>query len=68
LRIEAGMHFPSDVLMGAGVGTLSGILVPYFHNHRLIKNPNLCIIPFTNTMAQGISMSYHFNSQPEHSF
>jgi len=38
LRYDAGMHFPSDILLGSCTGALSGILVPYFHNHRLIKN------------------------------
>jgi membrane-associated phospholipid phosphatase len=38
LRIDAGMHFPSDVLLGAATGALSGILIPYFHNHKIIKN------------------------------
>jgi membrane-associated phospholipid phosphatase len=41
IRIDAGMHFPSDVLLGACTGALSGILVPYFHNHRITKNSNL---------------------------
>lgn len=31
LRIFAGKHFPSDVLMGAAVGSLCGYLVPKLH-------------------------------------
>ncbi len=38
MRIDAGMHFPSDVLLGAATGILSGILIPYFHSHKIIKN------------------------------
>jgi len=38
LRIDAGMHFPSDVLLGATTGAFAGILVPYFHSHRMVKN------------------------------
>jgi membrane-associated phospholipid phosphatase len=38
LRLDAGMHFPSDILLGLATGALSGTLVPYFHNHRILKN------------------------------
>jgi membrane-associated phospholipid phosphatase len=61
LRIDAGMHFPSDVLLGGCAGALSGILVPYFHNHKIIKNTNLNIVPFGSNTAQGLSMTYAFN-------
>ena len=30
-RVEAGRHFPSDVLVGAGVGLAIGLLVPHWH-------------------------------------
>jgi hypothetical protein len=42
LRNYAGMHFLSDVLVGATVGTLSGLLVPHSH---LEKKGKLTIIP-----------------------
>lgn len=61
MRIRAGMHFPSDVLVGSCTGALSGILVPYFHNHKIIKNTNLSVMPFGSTSAQGLSMTYAFN-------
>ena len=31
LRVEAGQHFPSDVLVGAGIGIVSGVGVPLLH-------------------------------------
>ncbi len=40
LRMEAGMHFPSDILFGAATGTLAGILIPYLHNHTILKINN----------------------------
>jgi membrane-associated phospholipid phosphatase len=61
LRIDAGMHFPSDVLLGGSTGALSGILVPYFHNHKILKNTGLSLTPFGSNAAQGLSMTYTFN-------
>jgi membrane-associated phospholipid phosphatase len=31
LMVLSGHHFPSDVLVGAGVGTALGLLIPYLH-------------------------------------
>ena len=31
LRVTAGYHFPSDVLVGAAVGTTLGVLIPWLH-------------------------------------
>jgi membrane-associated phospholipid phosphatase len=46
MRNLAGMHFLSDVLLGATVGTLSGILVPSLHKIKPGKTPHLTILPF----------------------
>lgn len=61
LRVDGGMHFPSDVLLGGCTGALSGILVPYFHNHKIIKTMNLSLAPFGSNTSQGLSMIYSFN-------
>ena len=31
LRVAAGQHFPSDVVVGAGIGILTGVTVPLLH-------------------------------------
>ena len=31
LRVQAGVHFPSDVVVGAGIGIVTGIVVPLTH-------------------------------------
>jgi hypothetical protein len=41
-------------------GTLTGLLVPYFHKHKLIKDPNLSILPFGNGQNLGFSLAYKF--------
>lgn len=58
LRYRAGQHFPSDILLGIAQGTLTGLLVPQFHKHRLIKDPNLSILPFGNGKSLGFSLAY----------
>jgi membrane-associated phospholipid phosphatase len=56
-RLKGGDHFPSDILLGALVGSLSGILVPEFHKNR---NSDLSVLPYSDEMAKGISLSYKF--------
>ncbi|MEM7153571.1 MAG: phosphatase PAP2 family protein [Myxococcota bacterium] len=34
LRVVAGKHYPTDVLMGAAIGTTSGIVIPLLHDRR----------------------------------
>jgi membrane-associated phospholipid phosphatase len=58
LRHRGGRHFPSDILTGAAVGTLSGILIPQFHKIKLIKNQNMTFIPFIGP-SRGIAMIYN---------
>ena len=57
MRQAAGEHFLSDILLGAAVGTLSGILTPSLHQRKLIKNQRLTLIPFGGTGA-GFSAFY----------
>ena len=46
MRNLAGMHFLSDVLLGAGMGMLSGLLVPSLHKIKPGKTQHLTILPF----------------------
>lgn len=57
LRHRAGKHFPSDILVGTAVGTLSGILVPQLHKTKLIKNQNITLMPFSGR-SHGLAMTY----------
>jgi membrane-associated phospholipid phosphatase len=56
-RHRGGLHFPSDLLLGMAQGTLTGLLVPRLHRTRLIKNPNLSIMPFTGA-SHGLAVRY----------
>ena len=59
LRVQAGQHFPTDVLMGGFVGTAIGFLVPYFHKNKLFEDPNLSLMPFTGEY-HGLRLAYTF--------
>ena len=60
LRHRGGFHFPSDILLGITQGTLTGILVPHFHKNKLIKDPNLSLLPYGNGQENGLTLVYKF--------
>lgn len=41
MRYRGGQHFLSDIILGATVGTLSGILVPHVHKNKNITDRRL---------------------------
>ncbi len=49
-RVLSGNHFPSDVLVGAVVGSSAGVLVPALHRS------GLCLAPFAGTDGAGIGV------------
>ncbi len=62
LRIEAGQHFLTDVLIGYTIGAMSGILIPELHKK---ENQALSITPvnaldFRGDNYQGLSLQYAF--------
>jgi membrane-associated phospholipid phosphatase len=57
LRHRGGRHFPSDILVGTAVGTLSGILIPHFHKNKLFKDPALSVVPFSGR-SHGLLLTY----------
>jgi membrane-associated phospholipid phosphatase len=60
IRIKGGMHFPSDVLIGASIGALSGILVPEYHKTKLTKAGSLSVLPFSTGALNGLVLTYKF--------
>jgi membrane-associated phospholipid phosphatase len=60
MRHQAGMHFPSDLLLGAGLGAATGILVPALHKNKSADD-RLSLTPyFGNGSKGGLSLVYTF--------
>ena len=57
MRVEALAHFPSDCLVGFGVGAFCGILTPILHHH--CKNNNVSFGVFSSSQGSGLSMNWH---------
>lgn len=61
LRYSAGKHFPSDILVGTAVGTLTGLLVPRLHRNRACKERGWGLSPAMNgNGGYGVSLRYRF--------
>lgn len=57
-RVKAGAHFPSDVIIGYGVGAFIGYMVPQLHRHRKDRNRNS---NFTlNAAGNGMVLNWTF--------
>jgi membrane-associated phospholipid phosphatase len=57
-RVRALQHFPSDIVVGMGVGALCGILIPELHH---FQNQNLSIGLYSSSESTGLTMKW----QPE---
>ncbi len=55
LRVEAGKHFPSDVLVGAVIGASAGIIVPALHRRRN-GPPPVVIAPHASPEGGGLAV------------
>jgi membrane-associated phospholipid phosphatase len=58
LRMKALDHFPSDILVGFGVGALCGILIPEIHR---IKIENVSMGLYSSYEGTGISLKWQPN-------
>jgi hypothetical protein len=61
IRLEGGMHFPSDVLAGAAIGTLAGILVPQYHKTKPSKEVSFRVLPYSTGEINGLVFTCQFN-------
>ena len=54
LSVTSGWHFPTDVLMGAAVGGLTGYLIPLLHKSETQKH---LVMPWVSSSGCGLSLS-----------
>jgi len=57
-RLRALAHFPSDLLVGFGVGAIFGILVPEFHR---VDNGKMSLGLYSNSEASGVAITWNTN-------
>lgn len=59
MRLEAGKHFTSDVLVGAAVGTACGLLVPVIHKNREGQDQKWSLSPSVGSRGEtGLTFTY----------
>lgn len=58
MRVKSLHHFPSDILVGFGVGALCGIIIPEFHR---LNDKDIKLGLYSTTDAIGITMDWHPN-------
>jgi membrane-associated phospholipid phosphatase len=57
-RLRALAHFPTDIMVGFGVGALCGILVPEFHR---FQDNNISLGLYSSSEATGIAIKWQPN-------
>ncbi len=57
-RYESGYHFPTDIIVGAGLGSAIGFLIPYFH--RTGDEHQFSLLPTAGEDQFGAVMHYRF--------
>jgi membrane-associated phospholipid phosphatase len=57
-RVKALAHFPSDVMVGMGVGALCGIIIPEFHR---FQDKNISLALYSSSVATGIAIKWQPN-------
>jgi hypothetical protein len=56
-RYEAGMHYPTDIIAGAVIGSAIGYIIPWMHR---TKNEGISVAPYSRFIDYGISIQAGF--------
>jgi membrane-associated phospholipid phosphatase len=57
LRYRAGKHYPTDIIAGAAMGSLTGYMVPAIHRTKEWK---WSVLPYTESDTSGLLFVYRF--------
>lgn len=57
-RVEAGQHFPTDVIVGMAVGAFAGFVVPYLHIKDPLVTPVVSVDPSRGAAHFGITGTF----------
>jgi membrane-associated phospholipid phosphatase len=60
-RLRAMKHFPSDILLGFGVGAAAGIIIPELHKNNKTKESGLTVMPIVGNLT-GLNLQYTFKN------
>jgi membrane-associated phospholipid phosphatase len=55
MRYESGMHFPSDIIAGAIVGSVIGYAVPRLHR---VNNERVDVVPYWTGSEYGVALRF----------
>jgi membrane-associated phospholipid phosphatase len=56
-RYEAGMHFPTDIIAGAAIGSFIGYIIPWMHH---IRDSEITVAPHSPGAQYGFSVQINF--------
>lgn len=53
MRCESGQHFPSDVITGAGIGSVIGYVIPLLHR---VGDEKISVLPYSTNSQLGVTL------------
>jgi hypothetical protein len=59
MRYRGMLHFPTDIMLGLGIGAAVGILNPHFHKITSKSKKEMSIVPYTGAFT-GLAFTMKF--------